>query len=85
MRSVVRGPDACFRWGGDEFALLLAETDLAEAGAIARRLQSAVAATCRAPGGLTLTLGCGAAQYDGDQSPDAMVAEADRELLAAKA
>jgi diguanylate cyclase (GGDEF)-like protein len=84
VRSEVRRPDACFRWGGDEFALLLADTDLAEACAIAQRIQSAVARTCRAPGGRTLTLGCGAAQYDGAQSPEALVAHADRELLAAK-
>jgi diguanylate cyclase (GGDEF)-like protein len=85
VSSTIRRPDACFRWGGDEFALLLAETDLAEAEAIARRLQGAVATTCRAPDGRTLTLGCGAAQYDRDQPPDALVADADRALLLAKA
>jgi diguanylate cyclase (GGDEF)-like protein len=84
VRSEVRRPDACFRWGGDEFALLLADTDLAEACAIAQRIQAAVVRTCRAPGGRTLTLGCGAAQYDGAQTPEALVALADRELLAAK-
>jgi diguanylate cyclase (GGDEF)-like protein len=84
VRSEVRRPDACFRWGGDEFALLLADTDLAEACAIARRIQGAVAHTCRAPGGRTLTIGCGVAQYDGEQSPEGLLALADRELLAAK-
>ena len=85
VRATVRRPDACFRWGGDEFALLLAETEAPEAEAIAERLRIAVAEHCRAPGGRAITLGCGVAQYDGDETPDALLARADAGLLLAKA
>ena len=84
-RSAVRRPDACFRWGGDEFALLLPETDLDAAHAVAERLVAAVTETCRAPGDRSITLGVGVAQHDGDEMPEALLARADRALLLAKA
>ncbi|TMM04345.1 MAG: GGDEF domain-containing protein [Actinobacteria bacterium] len=84
VRSAVRRPDACFRWGGDEFALLLPETDLDAAEAVAERLTAAVEETCRAPGGCSITLGVGVAQHDGDETPEALLARADRALLVAK-
>ena len=84
VRSAVRRPDSCFRWGGDEFALLLPETDLDAAEAVAERLAAAVEETCRAPGGCSITLGVGVAQHDGDETPEALLARADRALLVAK-
>ncbi|HEY3018737.1 MAG TPA: GGDEF domain-containing protein [Solirubrobacteraceae bacterium] len=84
VRSTVRRPDACFRWGGDEFALLLPETGLEAAEFVAERLAAAVTATCRAPGGCAITLGVGVAQHDGAETPEALLARADRALLAAK-
>ena len=70
--------------GGDEFALLLPETDLDAAEAVAERLTAAVEETCRAPGGCSITLGVGVAQHDGDETPEALLARADRALLVAK-
>ncbi len=34
--------DTCFRYGGEEFSILLAETDIAEATAVAERVRSSV-------------------------------------------
>jgi diguanylate cyclase (GGDEF)-like protein len=79
LRATVRGPDACFRWGGDEFALLLADTTLAQAAAVAERACRAVSSGGR------LSLGYGVAQFDGAEAPEALLARADRALLAAKA
>jgi diguanylate cyclase (GGDEF)-like protein len=45
----VRQPDFCFRWGGDEFALILSGTPAADTGPIAERLQEQVTATCKRP------------------------------------
>jgi GGDEF domain-containing protein len=42
LRETVRGPDACFRWGGDEFALVLPSTDRANADRVAERVSRAV-------------------------------------------
>ncbi|MBN1425326.1 diguanylate cyclase [Candidatus Fermentibacteria bacterium] len=41
-RSVIRDTDVLSRWGGDEFALLMPETDQATAVSICARLKSAV-------------------------------------------
>jgi diguanylate cyclase (GGDEF)-like protein len=79
LRATVRGPDSCFRWGGDEFALLLCDTTLAEAVTIAERACRAVSSGGR------LSLGYGVAQFDGAEAPEALLARADRALLAAKA
>jgi diguanylate cyclase (GGDEF)-like protein len=40
IRATMRGSDAAFRIGGDEFALLLAETDTVGASVLARRILS---------------------------------------------
>jgi diguanylate cyclase (GGDEF)-like protein len=56
LRLGVRRPDWCFRWGGDEFALLLADADASAAGSLALRLEEAVAASCTQPNGEPLTL-----------------------------
>jgi len=43
LRSAVRSPDACFRWGGDEFAVVLPGTPPDAALAVAARVQDAMA------------------------------------------
>jgi diguanylate cyclase (GGDEF)-like protein len=84
MRSAVRRPDWCFRWGGDEFAVLLADADAAAGGGLAVRLEKAVARSCSRPGGGALTITCGHAALDADMSAAEAVAEADAALLALK-
>src|SRR3970282_1420959 len=44
LRRNVRGSDEVVRWGGDEFLILMPQTDDAQAAAAARRLEEAVAA-----------------------------------------
>jgi diguanylate cyclase (GGDEF)-like protein len=44
LRRNVRGSDEVVRWGGDEFLILMPQTDDAQAAAAARRLKDAVAA-----------------------------------------
>jgi diguanylate cyclase (GGDEF)-like protein len=85
LREAVRRPDLCFRWGGDEFAVLLTGADAPIARALALRLEKAVAGTCRRPDGGALTLTCGHAELDPDMSAAEAVARADATLLAMKA
>src|SRR3954468_16427192 len=85
LREAVRRPDLCFRWGGDEFAVLLTGADATVARALAIRLEKAVAGTCRRPDGASLTLTCGHAELDPDMSAAEAVAHADATLLAMKA
>jgi diguanylate cyclase (GGDEF)-like protein len=84
LRAAVRQPDLCFRWGGDEFAVLLTGADASVARALATRLEKAVAGSCARPGGGMLTLTCGYAQLDPDMSAAEAVARSDAALLALK-
>jgi diguanylate cyclase (GGDEF)-like protein len=85
MRAAVRRPDLCFRWGGDEFAVLLTEADARVARALALRLEAAVAGSCTRPDGGQLTLTCGHAVLDPDMSAAEAVSRADAALLTLKA
>jgi diguanylate cyclase (GGDEF)-like protein len=55
----VRATDACFRWGGDEFAVVLPNADSARAGELCERIQGAVLASCFDPDGVPLQVSCG--------------------------
>ncbi len=59
----VRSPDACFRWGGDEF-VILADADSDEAAAFARRLVGEIRGSCRRPDGRDVSLHVGVAELD---------------------
>jgi diguanylate cyclase (GGDEF)-like protein len=84
LRATVRRPDRCFRWGGDEFAILLEGADAESAAALAFRVEKAVARSCSRPGGGSLTLTCGHAALDAEMSAGEAVERADEALLALK-
>ncbi len=64
IRASIRSADIAGRYGGDEFAVILPETDLGEACAVAERTRVAVAAVALerdgAPVGATTSLGIAA-------------------------
>jgi diguanylate cyclase len=84
LRTGLRDIDTPGRWGGDEFCVVLPETDLAAALRTAERLRLAVEA---APwtSGVTCTISVGAAETGRAADLRAWVAEADAGLYAAKA
>lgn len=82
LASQLRGSDLVCRWGGDEFIILLPETQRDEAGMLAERLRSSVAA-CDKCGGATISLGVACYPVDGEDY-DSLVANADRALYASK-
>jgi len=83
----LRGHDAVARWGGEEFLLLLPETDLATACEVADRLRVTVEA--RLPETVSLkesiTLTFGVAVFDRPMRVDACLKKADEALYAGKA
>lgn len=83
LRQVARQADACFRWGGDEFAVLLPGADRDQAEAVAGRLREAVdaAGPSSAP---RLSITCGVAELVSGCDPEALIAAADRNLIARK-
>ncbi|MEA2427238.1 MAG: hypothetical protein QOF37_866 [Thermoleophilaceae bacterium] len=84
VRAVVRDGEGCFRWGGDEFAVLVPDAAEGDGAALADRLEAAVASACRAPDGTQLTITCGHASIGGDFTAAGAVAAADSVLLSLK-
>jgi diguanylate cyclase (GGDEF)-like protein len=87
FRNNRREPDIVARVGGDEFAMLLPETDLAQAQVVADRLrQELKQRPLTDGGGLTLTVSIGVAQAAVSMpNIDALMKAADRGLYQAKA
>jgi diguanylate cyclase (GGDEF)-like protein len=86
LREAVRGTDTVFRYGGEEFLVLLPETDLNGAGALGEKIRAA--AEGRFFGGSSrpfgLTLSVGVASLSDEESGSDMVARADMALYRAK-
>lgn len=81
LRGALREGDGCFRWGGDEFAMLSSD---ANAAAVAARLEAAVRDGCHGPDGTPLTVACGHAEIAGRVTAAEAVSAADAVLLALK-
>jgi len=80
LRGALRAPDVCCRTGGDEFMILLPETDAAGARLVTTRRRSAV---MRAGGrrDLPLSICVGAASWPKDGAePAPLIAAADRAM-----
>lgn len=89
LRGIIRETDLLFRWGGEEFVILLPHTSPTEAPALAERIRTAVAerpfAAGEAQGAVGVTVSVGIA--GAEQSPidaDVMIARADAACYRAK-
>jgi diguanylate cyclase (GGDEF)-like protein len=85
-----RTRDVAARFGGEELALIMPETNLGGAAAVARRLRAAVEAAALPQGTgarhrvVTISVGVCAVNNAAEVTPAGMLAEADRALYAAK-
>jgi diguanylate cyclase (GGDEF)-like protein len=84
MRAAVRDVDACYRWGGDEFAVVLPGVDRAAAERIAGRISASIVASCTRPDGDAQTLAWGTAELTPHLEASDLLAAADLELMARK-
>lgn len=87
LAGAIRTVDRVARIGGEEFALILVQTDGPTALEVARRAVSAVAGKPVAAGealSLGVTVSAGVAALPADPEPGALFAAADRALYAAK-
>ncbi len=87
LRDSVRSADTVARLGGEEFALLLPETPLSGALAVAERARTAFAASgMRLKGGgeLTVTASFGAADFPASPDRTTLMRDADQALYTAK-
>jgi len=83
LRNTMRETDYGFRIGGDEFAVILPETEYAGGEVFARRLEQALARTpvvCAENKRLTLSLAWGLAQLRPEETLDSWFRRADQHL-----
>jgi diguanylate cyclase (GGDEF)-like protein len=83
LHDARRQYDSCFRWGGDEFTIILPATALPEAELVCDRV-AAVVGACRAPDGVALRITCAAAELHDGMTGEDLVLAADEALLARK-
>lgn len=86
LRGAVREGDSLFRFGGEEFAILLPHTDFEQARQVAERIRGAIAAL-RVPCGkdtVRVTASAGVATRRQGERPQEWVARADDALYRAK-
>ncbi len=90
VRAELRTSDFGFRYGGDEFMLILPETAQEDATAVAERLREAF--VCKAPGILSdppdsmplLTLSIGIVLFNAGERAEQLIREADMAMYQAK-
>lgn len=83
--ELLREPDIMARIGGEEFALLLPETDRSGALALAERLHGAVSAIRLENLSIAMTVSMGVSEvWPGETTVDAALSRADQALYAAK-
>lgn len=90
FRRYLRAADKMYRYGGEEFSVLLPRTDKAEAFTVAEKLQEIIARTpfegereSQPEGKITVSIGVAAYPWDGNNR-DELLKSADSELYRAK-
>src|SRR5687768_14348979 len=89
LKAALRGADVASRYGGEEFCILLPQTGMAEAGAIADRIRQRVSTTefphgkAQPLGHVTISVGVSTFAKNVDTSEN-IIAAADRALYQAK-
>jgi diguanylate cyclase (GGDEF)-like protein len=87
LREAVRGSDTVFRYGGEEFLVILPETDLEGATALGEKIRATASSSSFGEGYhvFNLTLSAGASSLCNNESGNDMIARADMALYHAKA
>ena len=86
LRHTLRNHDSIARWGGEEFLVLLADTDNEAAKIVAEKLRSTIEAMAIHYNGtqIPLTISIGMHSADPEESLDVMLNRADENLYTAK-
>src|SRR6202140_737593 len=87
LKRSVRGSDAVFRYGGDEFLIILADTSRSGAAKVIERIRAYLLGWNRAGtlDGFELSLSIGISEWSDGVTLDELLDEADRQMYAAKA
>jgi diguanylate cyclase (GGDEF)-like protein len=87
LKHSVRGSDAVFRYGGDEFLVILADTSKIDARHVVDRIRTGLADWNRAKhlDNFVLSLSIGVAEWEEGKTVEALLDSADNQMYAAKA
>ena len=88
IKSCLRTMDSAYRYGGEEFTIILPETSGGEANNVAARLKTAVELECflPEPGKIyTITISIGVTEYDNDEEVSEFILRADKAMYKSKA
>ncbi len=86
LNEVVRGDEVIFRWGGEEFLVLLSDCSLEQAQRTAERFRARIEELTlyRGDTSLKVTISLGAAQMHDGETVDTLISRADKALYKAK-
>jgi diguanylate cyclase (GGDEF)-like protein len=84
LEGAVRESDRCFRWGGDEFVVVMPDTDRAGGGEVLGHVAEAVRKAFEGQDGRSIALTWGAAEHEAGTDAEEALAAADLALLEAK-
>jgi diguanylate cyclase (GGDEF)-like protein len=84
VSRAVREGDRCYRWGGDEVAVLLTGARADDARRLQDRIRLAEQSTCLRPDGRAMEISCGVAEIGSDGGWQTLVQRADAALLSHK-
>lgn len=88
IKSCLRTMDSAYRYGGEEFTIILPETTGEEANNVAGRLKTAVELECflPEPGKIyTITISIGVTEYHNDEEISEFILRADKAMYKSKA
>ncbi len=84
LRGVLRSSDVIGRYAGEEFLVILPETNQESANVAAAKIKSAVASLLLDGGSLRVSVSSGLAEYRKDESVESFIARADYSLYKSK-
>ncbi|MBU2862753.1 GGDEF domain-containing protein [Reinekea forsetii] len=85
IQQSIRASDACFRFGGEEFVILVTNTHLAHSRTVSERIRIAIEEQVKLPDkDLKVTASLGLAHYNGESDWPELLNRADKALYSAK-
>jgi diguanylate cyclase (GGDEF)-like protein len=87
IMSCLRGLDTAYRYGGEEFTIILPETVGTEAGTVGNRIRSVIEEENFSPqdgDSVTITISIGATQFDPNEEMSSFIQRADKAMYMSK-